>query len=957
MTVIAAGGAGKTTALSQVCERESAHIDVWHSCSSGDNDSSRLIASLAETLAVMMSANPAPDPTIETLGDLILAASPRRVCLVVDDCHILLRADGLQSLIDELPSNGHVLLAGRSLPPVELARLDAQGKLAEVEQTELLLTEDEVNSFAALRGVDASVLIGAEGWPAFVELASTGTEASSRRYLEELTIAGLGEERKRQLALFHLIGGGDDELAEVTTGLDVDTLVGELPLVRRSESGARLHDLWGELLRPATEGAAYADERRLAALAASKVLRSRGEFDRAIDLATQVEAWDDVLESIAAACLVGVDGGLNLGQLERWSALLPIETSESAIGLLAAALIEREHDSTSDAMRDALTAAGDMFREEGRQDLELVALTQLGYAARIRADRETIGLIRSRIEELAKTHRPAKPFVEICDAWTALVTGRPDNLLIAAERLRSVELPTVWRATVNHLHAHALFNCGRPAEALDVVPRNIGDLPVPIPGALVTETQCYWYSGQPDRALAIGALGSDPRYGSRDRFIASTWQATMSAFAGQISMARQASQSARQWLGSSPGPLLQGQLAGVEALTLLAEGREQAAAELLEQLLQLAPLGEGISEQMLRGHIGVVYVIAAATREYWDSSDLGPSIVRMRTLARAYVAARENDDLQLVTNIDWPDPGIIASTFPVTWAMEFALFGAKAGRSEAEQTIEWLCDKWGQPARDALGELAESENLGAVTQTVLTRTPLPPERGSELKVLGVPGLTHQGLATRNPDWRRERVRELLLYLVLNPRTTRERVAGTLWPELPGARAAKNLRTTLTYLHQVLEPDRRVGDATWFVRVDGSEIELHDSLPVDLWDFRALVSQAEGHEAAGQPRRAMPLYVQAAELWNGDLMEGADQSWIDLDRIHTRSQFVRAACRGAELLLASSIPEEAISISRAALGADPWNMRAFDVLADSYAAIGDAAAANSVREMAQRALVD
>jgi len=951
-TVIAAGGAGKTTALSQACDVAEPDIDIWHSCTSGDNDTDRFVARLTESLVSALGGSAPRTLAVSGIADLVLAASPRQVCLIIDDCHLLLRPDVISNLVDELPANGHVLLSGRTVPPVELSRIEAQGRLAEISQDDLLLTGDEVLDFAALRGVDASVLAGADGWPAFVELATSGTSTSSRRYLSELTVAGLDHDRKRRLAIFHSVGGGDDEVARLATNISLDELITGLPLVRRSEHGARLHDLWGDLLdEPPSE------ERHRAAVAVAGVMRSRGNYDRAIDLSAQVEDWLDVLESIGAACMDGVDGGLRLAQLERWSSLLPSESASSSIGLLAQGLVEREHDPTGIAMRDAMNSAADLFRAEGRPDLELVALTQLGYSARIRVEAETIRTIQSKIRTLSEAHRPARPFVDVCDAWLALVEGKPDQLLLAADRLRSVELPLVWRTTVNHLHAHALFNTGRPAEALDIVPRSITDLPVPIPGALVTEIQCHWYAGYPDRALEMGTPGGDDRYGARDRFIAWIWHAVMTSYAGQTRAAREALARASQSLGSSPGPLLQGQLAGIEALVLLAEGDDAAARGVLSEILELVPLGSGIGEQLLRGHVAVVYTLLATTREAWDGLDLGPSIAQNRVLARAFVSAREEADFKAIAVLDWPEPGIVATAFPVEWAIEFALYGVLSGQVNAETTVEWLCEKWGQPARDALASHASSPQLGEITSTILSRTPLPPDRRSELQVLGIPSLSHDGAPSRNHDWRRERVRELLLYLVLNPRTTRDRVAGTLWPELSGDKAAKNLRTTLTYLHHVLEPGRRGGDATWYVRVDGGEIRLHASLPVDLWQFRELVDQAEAEEAAGRPKSAMPLYVAAASLWNGDLMEGVDQSWLDLDRIHARSQFVRAACRGAELLLATGNPSESIELARAALTADAYNQRAFGVLADAYAGIGDQAAATSVRDMAKKSLED
>ena len=71
----------------------------------------------------------APDPA--AVADAMWRRAPTAVCLVVDDVHWLAPgspgAMWLTALVDALPANGHVLLAGRWSPAVPLARLATQG--------------------------------------------------------------------------------------------------------------------------------------------------------------------------------------------------------------------------------------------------------------------------------------------------------------------------------------------------------------------------------------------------------------------------------------------------------------------------------------------------------------------------------------------------------------------------------------------------------------------------------------------------------------------------------------------------------------------------------------------------------------------------------------------------------------------------------------------------------------
>jgi len=69
---------------------------------------------------------------------------------------------------------------------------------------------------------------GAEGWPAFIELAAGGSEIRSRRYLEEEALRAIAPDRRRALAAFALVGGGDDVAV----------------------SSAPLHDLWAAIRPP-----------------------------------------------------------------------------------------------------------------------------------------------------------------------------------------------------------------------------------------------------------------------------------------------------------------------------------------------------------------------------------------------------------------------------------------------------------------------------------------------------------------------------------------------------------------------------------------------------------------------------------------------------------------------------------------------------------------------------------
>ena len=950
--VVGGGGAGKTTAVRQAIDATIDHLDVLHSCTPADRVPSRLAAELLAATAAALGAEPRADAEpLATISELVLARSPLHVCIALDDTHVVDDHVVVEDLLDRLPANGHVLLAGRRRPGIDTARLDAAGQLLELTQDDLLMTPAEQIDFANRRSIDVEVLEGAEGWPAFIELAATGSEARSRRYLEEEALRAIAPERRRALAAFALVRGGDDEIARAVSDQPLAELVDDLPLVRWDGDRAQLHDLWAELLVDELDP----DERRHIALAAAAVHRARGAIDPAIDLARLVDDWDDVAASLAAAVRDGVDGGLRADQLQRWRILVPADRVDEAVVVLIDGLIEREHDPTSTRAWDLLDRAARGFAASGDPELELTALMQLGYAARIIGDPGRLETVVDRARTLAGHHPPALPFLGFGEAWGALSIGRPDLQLAALEAVSESTLPPIWRITRDHLIAHALFNLGRPQEALDRVPRDLESLPIPIPGALVTESQCLWWAGRPDQAMAQRPVGMTTRHGARDRFIAGAWSACMCAFAGDVEGAHAGLAIAGAAVGEQPSPIITGQIGAVEALIRLVEGHEADAARHLRAVLEVVPFGQGVAEQMLRNTMALPYVLCPESRPFWDTYEVGPALRIVRELARAFSRAREEGDDELLASMEWPEPGFIAANLPVTWAVEFAVRGVAVGRHEGRRLAAWLGEHWGDPARTALRSWLDDAALGTVAREVLAGTPTPPDSNLAVRLLGQCTTLVDGSPTADPNWRRERVRALLVALVMRPNTTREQLAGALWPDVAMERAAKNLRTTLSYLHGVLEPRRPPGDATWFVRIDGSSVALSPTLDVDLWRFRELLDAADEAERAGRPNAALPLMLEALDLWGGDLAEDLDLEFLELERIHLRSRFVRASCRAAELLVASRRPNEAIAVARPALDVDRWNERSYLALADAYVAIGDHTSARAVLDRGEAAI--
>ena len=123
-------------------------------------------------------------PIDVVLGSLIndLDDVPGDVILVLDDYHLIESRDvqdGMAFLLEHLPPQLHLIIAGRADPGIPLARLRSRGELLEVRAADLRFTPEEAAAYLngamglALTAADVAALEGrTEGWIAALQLAA-----------------------------------------------------------------------------------------------------------------------------------------------------------------------------------------------------------------------------------------------------------------------------------------------------------------------------------------------------------------------------------------------------------------------------------------------------------------------------------------------------------------------------------------------------------------------------------------------------------------------------------------------------------------------------------------------------------------------------------------------------------------------------------------------------------------
>ena len=191
VSVVAPPGYGKTTLLSQWAESNGGAF-AWVSVDDQDNEPKVFLRYVAEALDAVQRI---PDrvfdalasPRSSVLGSVVprlgsaFSSMTSPVVLVLDDVHVLHNRESLAALsvlADHVPSGSRLALAGRTRPPLRIARLRAEGKVLEIGSDELSLSYDEARSL--LRSAD--VVLGedevaelhrrTEGWPVGLYLAA-----------------------------------------------------------------------------------------------------------------------------------------------------------------------------------------------------------------------------------------------------------------------------------------------------------------------------------------------------------------------------------------------------------------------------------------------------------------------------------------------------------------------------------------------------------------------------------------------------------------------------------------------------------------------------------------------------------------------------------------------------------------------------------------------------------------
>lgn len=231
--LVAPAGYGKTTTLSQLAGALGGARVAWISLDEDDRDPDRLFGHLIHALrplglhyeqdpaalvAAVAAGGARSRAAIGVLVNALGTIPASRLVLMLDDVHHVAEAGVgplLEALVERLPDNVSLLLAGRALPPLPLARWIVRDEAAEFGLADLGFDEVEARSLAeAVAGTgtaaaDVSCLWErTAGWPAGFAMLLRASDDSRRsapsvadarlyEFLADEVLAGLPAELQR----------------------------------------------------------------------------------------------------------------------------------------------------------------------------------------------------------------------------------------------------------------------------------------------------------------------------------------------------------------------------------------------------------------------------------------------------------------------------------------------------------------------------------------------------------------------------------------------------------------------------------------------------------------------------------------------------------------------------------------------------------------------------------------
>ncbi len=523
----APAGYGRTVLVEQALDEgpeRPVDRDILYRCRPDDAQPGRLAAGLVQACTGTI---PVPRHEVDNIDHaagcvaaaLDAAADPGvHVALVVDNVERTGGAAGAlwPALLHRLSGRRHLVLSGRRLPPVDLARQVAMGTGLLIDASDLAFRPDEVAKLAE-PGSEPAVIDGElASWPALASLVRRGRPELVCEFMVESVLNELDPAVARALAAVAVVGGCPAELLVAVVGSvtlsprtggpgpitapDLDPVLSALaglPLVQARE-GCWPHPVWAD----ATRSTLTATERSRAIGAKALGQVRAGAVNEAGRLALRSQDGA-ALAVVVRGALASLPPSASLSDLRVWSEseLLPADSAEHS---WLAGVVDLQTGDASGIARHRLERARRAFEETGDEEGEGRVLLHLGAVARSSGDTVELGRLLVRADDLAgRGNRVASGLVAMGRAVAAQLVNDHEGAIRALDGVPPGSLVGEWGGQVLMIRGTNLLLAGRTDAAIASLDAATGE-GTPASRAVAHDlvAAARWYAEDPTGAVA-----------------------------------------------------------------------------------------------------------------------------------------------------------------------------------------------------------------------------------------------------------------------------------------------------------------------------------------------------------------------------------------------------------------------------------------------------------------------
>ncbi len=225
----------------------------------------------------------------------------------------------------------------------------------------------------------------------------------------------------------------------------------------------------------------------------------------------------------------------------------------------------------------------------------------------------------------------------------------------------------------------------------------------------------------------------------------------------------------------------------------------------------------------------------------------------------------------------------------------------------------------------ALGYQEPQRIVDTFLATTSADSPIKAE-GLVVHFIGAFSVTVDGQTLDANAWRTNKAKEVLALLAWQAPggLRREQAIEYVWPSQDPDKGRTRLRTALSEIRRVLEPDRVTGQASRFVQAQGDRVGV-----VGCSDVSLAIAKADHHE----------IFRDLADGLGADI---PDADWTS----ELRQQIQRQLAEAADRVASDDRADDVVAALRVLIELEPWQRSHVDQLVDTLTRAGDEAGAKA-----------